>query len=64
MRRYLAHWSDEVPRFIYMLDLIAQGAAGHGPVFLMLTSSAEIGFAWECFRIFTTTYLFPPAGKR
>ena len=29
-----------------MLDLRAHGA-GHGPVHLLLTSAAEIGFAWD-----------------
>ena len=47
MRRYLPHWHDEVSRIFLMLDLIAQGAAGHGPVHLLLTSAAEIGFAWD-----------------
>ena len=30
-----------------MFDLIAHGAAGHGPVHLLLISAAEIGFAWD-----------------
>ena len=30
-----------------MLDLIAHGADGHGPVHLLLVSAAEIGFAWD-----------------
>ena len=47
MRRYLAQWPDEVHRFFLMLDLIAHGAAGHGPVHLVLTSAAEIGFGWN-----------------
>ena len=29
-----------------MLDLVARGAGGHGPVHLLLASAAEIGFAW------------------
>ena len=46
-RRYLAHWPDEVPRVYRMLDLVARGAGGHGPVHLLLASAAEIGFAWD-----------------
>ena len=30
-----------------MLDLISRGAQGHGPVRLLLTSAAEVGFAWD-----------------
>ena len=30
-----------------MLDLISRGAQGHGPVHLLLTSAAELGFAWD-----------------
>ena len=33
--------------WFFMLDLLAHGAAGHGPVHLLLTSAAEIGFAWD-----------------
>ena len=38
----LNHWPDEV-----MLDLVAHGAEGHGPVHLLLISAAETGFAWD-----------------
>ena len=31
-----------------MLDLISRGAQGHGPVHLLFTSAAELGFAWDC----------------
>ena len=47
MRGYLAYRPDEVPRIFRMLDLLAHGADGHGPVHLLLTSAAEIGFAWD-----------------
>ena len=30
-----------------MLDLLAHGADGHGPVNLHLVSATEIGFAWD-----------------
>ena len=47
MRRYLDYRPLEVARIFRMLDLIAHGAAGHGPVHLLLISAAEIGFAWD-----------------
>ena len=30
-----------------MLDVISRGAQGHGPVHLLLTSAAELDFAWD-----------------
>ena len=45
MRRYLAFCPDEEPRTFRMLDLISRGAQGHGPVHILLTSAAELGFA-------------------
>ena len=30
-----------------MLDVISRGAQGHGPVHLLLTFAAELGFAWD-----------------
>ena len=45
LRRYLAYRPDEVPRVYRMLDLIARGAGGHGPIHLLLASAAQIGFA-------------------
>ena len=47
MRMYLAYCPEEEPRIFRMLDLISRGAQGHGPVHLLLTSAAEIGFAWD-----------------
>ena len=47
MRRYLAYCPEEEPRIFRMLDLIARGAQGHGPVHLLLISAAELGFAWD-----------------
>ena len=43
MRRYLAYCPDEEPRIFRMLDLISRGAQGHGPVYLLLISAAELG---------------------
>ena len=45
MRRYLAYCPEEEPWIFRMLDLISRGAEGHGPVHLLLTSAAEVGFA-------------------
>ena len=47
MRGFLAYCSEEEPRIFRMLDLISRSAQGHGPVHLLLTSAAEIGFAWD-----------------
>ena len=47
MRRFLAYCPEEEPRIFRMLDLISRGAQGHGPVHLLLTSAAELGFAWD-----------------
>ena len=47
MRRYLSYCPEEEPRICRMLDLISWGAQGHGPVHLLLTSAAELGFAWD-----------------
>ena len=47
MRRYLAYCPEEDPAYFRMLDLIFRGAEGHGPVHLLLTSAAELGFAWD-----------------
>ena len=46
MRRFLAYCPEEEPRIFRMLDLISRGAQGHGPVHLLLTSAAELGFVW------------------
>ena len=48
MQRYLAYCLSDEPRIFRMLDLISRGAQGHGPVHLLLISSAELGFAWDC----------------
>ena len=47
MRRYIPYCSEEEPRIFRMLDLISRSAQGHGPVHLLLTSAAELGFAWD-----------------
>ena len=45
MRGYLAYCPEEEPRIFRMLDQISRGAQGHGPVHLLVTSVAELGFA-------------------
>ena len=47
MRRYLAYCPEEEPRIFRTLDIIARGAPRHGPVHLLLSSAAELGFAWD-----------------
>ena len=47
MRRYLAYCPEEESRIFRMLDLISRGALEHGLVHLLLTSAAELGFAWD-----------------
>ena len=47
MRRYSAYCPEEEPRIFRMLDLISRGALEHGLVHLLLTSAAELGFAWD-----------------
>ena len=43
MRRYLTQCLEEEPRIIRMLDLISRSAQGHGPVHLLLISTAGVG---------------------
>ena len=47
MHRYSAQCLEEEPRIIRMLGLISRCAQGHGPVHLLLISTADVGFAWE-----------------
>ena len=46
MRRYLAYRPDESARIGRLLDLVREGAPGHGPVHLLVRSAAKIGFKW------------------
>ena len=41
MRRYLAYRPDEVLRVYRLLDLVAAGRPGHGPVHLLLKSACS-----------------------
>ena len=44
LRRYLALWPFEVGRAYRLLDMVSEGCRGHGPVHLLVSSAAEIGF--------------------
>ena len=44
---YLALWPAEVGRVYRLLALVHEGCPGHGPVHLLSTSAAEIGFQWD-----------------
>ena len=46
LRRYLALWPAEVGRVYRLLGLVGDGCPGHGPVHLLSTSAADIGFQW------------------
>ena len=47
LRRYLALWPAEVGRVYRLLAMVREGCPGHGPVHLLSTSAAEIGFQWD-----------------
>ena len=46
-RRFLALWPSRVHRAYRLLDLVSEGCRGHGPVHLLVSSAAEIGFRWD-----------------
>ena len=45
--RYLSYRPGEVARAYRLLDLVAVGRPGHGPIHLLLECAAELGFAWD-----------------
>ena len=47
LRRYLALWLVDVRRVHRLLEMIGEGAPGHGPFDLLTASAAEIGFLWD-----------------
>ena len=47
LRRYLALWPAEVGRVYRLLAMVSEGCPGHGPIPLLSTSAAEIGFQWD-----------------
>ena len=46
-RRFLALWPSRVGRAYRLLDMVSEGCRGHGPVHLLVSSAAEIGFSWD-----------------
>ena len=47
LRRYLALWPAEVPGVDRLLDMVGEGCPAHGPIHLLSTCAAEIGFRWN-----------------
>ena len=47
LRRYLALWPAEVGRVYRLLEMVGDGCPGHGPIHLLSSSAAEIGFRWN-----------------
>ena len=47
LRWYLAYRPGEVARVYRLLERVAAGCPGHGPVHLHVDSAAEIGFLWS-----------------
>ena len=47
LRKYLAVWPVDVRRVYRLLEMIGEGARGHGPIRLLVSSAAEIGFQWD-----------------
>ena len=47
LRRFLAYWPGEVSRVYRLLERVAGGCLGHGPVHLLVESAAEIEFVWS-----------------
>ena len=45
--RYLALWLAEVGRVYRLLEMVGDGCPGHGPIHLLSSSAAEIGFRWN-----------------
>ena len=46
-RRCLGLWPSQVGRAYRLLDMVSEGCPGHGPVHLLVSSAAEIGFRWD-----------------
>ena len=47
IRGYLAYRPGESVRVFRMLDSISRRVQGHGPIHLLLSSAAKIGFVWN-----------------
>ena len=46
LRRYLAYRPLEIARIGRLLELVSNGAPGHGPLHLLVDSAAALGFRW------------------
>ena len=51
VRRCLALWPTEVARVYRLPAMVSEGGPGHGPIHLLSTSAAVIGFRWESFAL-------------
>ena len=47
LRRHFALWPTEVGRVYRLLEIVGDGCPGHGPIHLLSSSAAEIGFRWN-----------------
>ena len=47
LRRYLALWPTEVARVYHLLEMVGEGCPVYGPIHLLSTGAAEIGFRWD-----------------
>ena len=47
IRGYLAYRHGKSVRIFRMLDSISREVQGHGPIHLLLSSAAKIGFVWN-----------------
>ena len=47
MRSFLAFRLEEVPRIMWLIGVIADGARGHVHVHLLLQSAAKLWFFWN-----------------
>ena len=43
----LALWPAEVGRVYRLLEMVGDGCPGHGPIHLLCSSAARIGFQWN-----------------
>ena len=46
-RRYLALWPCQAGRAYRLLEMVSEGCPGHGPIHLLVSSAAVIGFRWD-----------------
>ena len=51
LRRYLAYRPGEIARLYALLELVAGGCGGHGPMHLLVESAGVIGFVWDAGKV-------------